>query len=1186
MTLGQALARSQLPQALAALLAVLFPPGFKCCGHPSTSSGTSSSSNSSGSANLGISNADLKQRLDLVVQVTSLASVMWRGQAQRVPELVACLTESRLLERAAAALLRALAADCSRLQPRSGAEGAAGPSTSSGVGGAGGGSSSCSSGGRGSGGKSHTELWIQRPGAMAETLWLSLSTACEDVVTSVVPSLPPRTWLRPDDVHTIAASLRQCREALSGPALQLWLGGQLLAVTHRCLEEAEAAETEAGASGWEAGAAAAAAVAADAAASARATGEPGQALPVGPQHRHHHHHQQQQQQQQRRRQRMRWHALPNRLQREFVPLPAERLTVADHLMDVVERIALVWDFTVSGPLLPRLGQMPLARMFDSYPEGEAMRKVACGQGTPEDAAAAAAAEAQLPPLHPPSYTALQVFDMTHAALAAAVEHAPAEAVCVIAPALLARLAMELPPRQAAARLPELWRTLARALPRLACGGTGGDAGAIEAGMLKQGPYWSRFAATRTYVTRPLALYLALLLQLQFPAGPAAAAPASRPTSVGTAAAEQAAAAAGPGAAAAAGPGPAVARPDFSLRCALAGGLLPALEALLRRLGRIAARPVARIHEAAQLLDAAQQVQMTVHRLLRTSGVWPAILAHGPPRQVAALVRTMGKVLVVLGAGFAALWQQNTKVLGHALRLFNDPLDVSHGLSKYCAALVALMEQGYAMLDEQLARSGLARAGAPAAATSPASVVGQRLFTDLALDGTMDLIASSRLERDWMAAVVAGGGGSGGGGGGGGGDQPVLEPSALDQMQRMAAWAIRQWLPELLRQVHTEQFPGPSTTYVLEMLKNLAARGLWQARRARVLERSGIPVPTPAAAAPDAGLPAGAAAAAAAAADSAAGWRRYLLQELDLPGQTELRWRDIVATAAWDEDTDRPAPTEGLYIVGMMQLEEEEQQVQKEAAWERAGSTGLADGVSSAPAAAAAVQEPQRGTSGSASSRELPAFNRGGDHSSRQHRRQQQRSLLGLMREVTMLSNDDMVQHMLTGLQASSTRLEELWARRDGLGVPPQEAGTSAAGSGTAPATSYGGSPWLAGLEPILALVDARTRDPTGLLYGDAATPPTEEAMAAVAAEAGLVLCGNPACCGLEGESEAELMAAGAAGQQDGSSKSGSKGRIKTCSRCGAVRYCCGACQLQHWTAGGHSKACAGAAAAGGSRAGA
>ncbi|KAG2454426.1 hypothetical protein HYH02_001446 [Chlamydomonas schloesseri] len=32
---------------------------------------------------------------------------------------------------------------------------------------------------------------------------------------------------------------------------------------------------------------------------------------------------------------------------------------------------------------------------------------------------------------------------------------------------------------------------------------------------------------------------------------------------------------------------------------------------------------------------------------------------------------------------------------------------------------------------------------------------------------------------------------------------------------------------------------------------------------------------------------------------------------------------------------------------------------------------------------------------------------------------------------------------------------------------------------------------------------------------------------------------------------------------------------KTCSRCKRVRYCCGACQLQHWREGGHSENCAG-----------
>ncbi len=57
------------------------------------------------------------------------------------------------------------------------------------------------------------------------------------------------------------------------------------------------------------------------------------------------------------------------------------------------------------------------------------------------------------------------------------------------------------------------------------------------------------------------------------------------------------------------------------------------------------------------------------------------------------------------------------------------------------------------------------------------------------------------------------------------------------------------------------------------------------------------------------------------------------------------------------------------------------------------------------------------------------------------------------------------------------------------------------------------------------------------------------------------LCGNSACCGLAGDSEASLPLP------------------KTCRRCQAVSYCSGECQLAHWRAG-HSRECTGAAAGG------
>eukprot|EP00198_Chlamydomonas_reinhardtii_P011004 XP_001700341.1 predicted protein [Chlamydomonas reinhardtii] len=465
-------------------------------------------------------------------------------------------------------------------------------------------------------------------------------------------------------MQAIAGDLPQCREALSGPAVQLWLGRTLVAETHRCLAEAEEEAAEA------VGGRAAGGSAADSSgAAAVLTGDV------------------QQQQQQ-------WFALPESLRSGGLPLPRERSNTADLLMDVVESVGAVWDFTVSGPRLPRLGQQPQKAFFERHPAGGAMRKVIGGVGTPAEAAAVAAAEAQLPPLHPPSYTAVQVYEMTHAALTAALDHAPAEAVCLHAPSLLARLVMELPPSQAAARLPSLWRTLSRVLPRLACGGTG--APSVAFGMMSQGPFWDSVAA------------------------------------------------------------------------------------LLRRLCRTAAQATAGPSEAAGFVDAAQQASYTVHILLRCSGVWPAVLAYGPPQQVASLVRTMGKALAVVGDTFAAL-RQRPQLLGPATQMARAARGNTMGQANFFSALVALLEQASVMAEQGMVFHGLR--GYPDAAVAAARADQHRQERSMMIN---DAIAKDpfTLDIDWVAAV---------------GGCPSADTAAARKQQTLASWAVQQWVPEMLRQ---------------------------------------------------------------------------------------------------------------------------------------------------------------------------------------------------------------------------------------------------------------------------------------------------------------------------------------------------------------------------------------------------
>ncbi len=77
-----------------------------------------------------------------------------------------------------------------------------------------------------------------------------------------------------------------------------------------------------------------------------------------------------------------------------------------------------------------------------------------------------------------------------------------------------------------------------------------------------------------------------------------------------------------------------ARAPHAIVCALEAGLLPALEANTR--GHV------RRQEQHALLDGFNYIAELVDLALRRPGCWPALLAHGDPRQAAALVVSLGK----------------------------------------------------------------------------------------------------------------------------------------------------------------------------------------------------------------------------------------------------------------------------------------------------------------------------------------------------------------------------------------------------------------------------------------------------------------------------------------------------------------------------------------------------------------
>ncbi|KAG2441128.1 hypothetical protein HXX76_003980 [Chlamydomonas incerta] len=146
--------------------------------------------------------------------------------------------------------------------------------------------------------------------------------------------------------------------------------------------------------------------------------------------------------------------------------------------------------------------------------------------------------------------------------------------------------MELRPRQAAARLPGLWRVVAMVLPQ--------------------------FSSPDLYAATDL-----LRLQLAGPDGSVLSC-------------------AGGGAdAAPAGEVSVSGGPAYSLQCGLSAGLLPALERLLRDENALRA-PGPGPASAPALLS-------TANLTLRYSGVWPALLAHASLTEAVGLIATLGSV---------------------------------------------------------------------------------------------------------------------------------------------------------------------------------------------------------------------------------------------------------------------------------------------------------------------------------------------------------------------------------------------------------------------------------------------------------------------------------------------------------------------------------------------------------------
>ncbi|KAG2448091.1 hypothetical protein HYH02_007116 [Chlamydomonas schloesseri] len=174
----------------------------------------------------------------------------------------------------------------------------------------------------------------------------------------------------------------------------------------------------------------------------------------------------------------------------------------------------------------------------------------------------------------------------------------ANARCVRMPHnLLQQLLCQLRSRPAAARLPGMWRLL----------------------------LWELGLSASGELARDVALLLQLQLAEPMPGSTAATAVALPPASAP--------------ATAEAAPKGCTTAPSYSLRCALAAGLLPSLEAALRQ-----------PRNWLQAFGLGGEVNQLLKHVLLDSNVWPVVLAHGPPVQVASLVASLAAMARRLRSG--------------------------------------------------------------------------------------------------------------------------------------------------------------------------------------------------------------------------------------------------------------------------------------------------------------------------------------------------------------------------------------------------------------------------------------------------------------------------------------------------------------------------------------------------------
>ncbi|PNW73323.1 hypothetical protein CHLRE_14g627788v5 [Chlamydomonas reinhardtii] len=674
--------------------------------------------------------------------------------------------------------------------------------------------------------------------------------------------------------------------------------------------------------------------------------------------------------------------------------------------------------------------------------------------------------------------------------------------------LLVRLLCKLRPRQAAARLAGLWRVLLCELE----------------------------VARFMYV---VAAEVGLLLRLQLEEDPRGSTTAVALVSVSSAAyAAPAAVAVAPHSAEHAF------TPSFSLRCALAAGLLPRLEALLRN-------PQA-WPEAYATGGSSDRV---LWPLLVDSGVWPLVLAHAPAAQVASLVATLTAAVRRLRHGHrsqaaAAEGRSGGRTIGGSSSRGGDTTGSSTsgdgGASSSAAPAPGTHAAGADINGPDMEAW---RLGFGCLAGRLTTLLRQSVHARMQVfkvDGgaletpgsQAQALAQGQLEQAQEAKTAAVGAAGG----------PCLRPSAYapaaEQQRLLMSLCLWQWLP---------QFLFLAGSYPLDR------EDVWQSMQAVTAHQLTVAVLHALRAEQHAAGAAGGADGADSsssssslggnsgtlnstsgstgccvipAAQAAESWRAFLhSQELDAEGFLAALLRHIgnpnrcidkywvafllIAIGAWDPEMLVRAATAAAAVDGGSSSS-------------GSSSISAAAVVSGARTLVEHVQQKEDKLSGwplpelfdfvaAAVEQPSPAPGAGGVGT---ERRAAERLQLNRWRELQAAALAAGAEYTTVVNLMSPA---EVQARLRRLPVP---VATAAASDATAGSSTTGAAATAAG---------------------------TAEA----GSERGVVLCGNPACANTDGPS-ALFPASGG----------------KTCARCKAVWYCCGACQLAHWQQqGGHREAC-------------